>query len=511
MTPDSLDIVRLAPRPLGSLRGQLLRWLLLPLLLLVALDALFVYRNALAAADVAYDRALLASTRALAERVSIVDGRVIADVPYVALDSFETDTLGRIYYKVTGPHGEFVSGYDDLPPLPKDVPRSEAYPALVRFYDARYHDQPLRIAALYQPVYDDTMRGIALIQVGETRDARRGLTRTILFDTLWRQAALVVAAALLVWFAVRFVLGPLMRLKADVEARAPADLSGFDPALVHREVRPLVAAMNGHMARLQAMIGAQRRFVADASHQLRTPLAVLKTQVELARREAARLQRDPAGADPAALRDIVDGIAQTTDAAVHLANRLLALARAGHPGDEAFGEAVSLTAAARQAALELAGRAVEKDIDLSLDAPDDVVATGNALLLHEMIVNLVDNAIRYTPAGGRVALRVGREADGAARFAVEDSGPGIPAAERERVLAPFYRAASSQETNPEGAGLGLTIARDIAQRHHARLALADGQGGQSGQGGQGDLEGLDGAASAGLRATVDFPAPGRLA
>ncbi|MEG2032128.1 MAG: sensor histidine kinase N-terminal domain-containing protein, partial [Janthinobacterium sp.] len=126
-------------RPLGSLRSQLLRWLLIPLVMLVLLDAFFVYRNALDAADMAYDRSLLASTRALAERVSIVGGKVVAEVPYVALDSFETDTLGRIYYKVTGINGELVSGYGDLPPVPKNVPRSQNYPALVRFYHADYH------------------------------------------------------------------------------------------------------------------------------------------------------------------------------------------------------------------------------------------------------------------------------------------------------------------------------------------------------------------------------------
>jgi two-component system sensor histidine kinase TctE len=229
-------------RRAGSLRGQLLRWLLGPLLVLVALNTISVYRNALDAADTAYDRSLLASTRALAERVSVVDGKVVADVPYVALDSFETDTLGRIYYKVTGIAGETVSGYADLPPVPANVPRSEAYPALVRFYHANYNGQPVRIAALLQPVYDDSMRGIALIQVGETLEARRVLSNQILFDTLLWQALLLAAVALLVWFAVRLVLQPLMRLKIAVETRGPNDASDVDPALVHKEVRPLVAA-----------------------------------------------------------------------------------------------------------------------------------------------------------------------------------------------------------------------------------------------------------------------------
>ena len=287
-----------AGAPPGSLRNQLLRWLLIPLLMLVAVNSISVYSNALEAADLAYDRALLASTRALAERVSIRNGQVVADVPYVALDSFETDTLGRIYYKVSGLKGETVSGFDDLPPVPDNVARSEAYPALVRFYHADYNGEPVRIAALLQPVYDDSMRGIALIQVGETLDARRDLSRKILVDTLLHQAIMLLAVASLVWFVVRLVLRPLMRLKSEVETRALADLSDVDPALMHKEVRPLT---------------------------------VLKTQAELALRENA-----------AAMRAIVQSIAATTDSTVYLANRLLTLARIEHGGEAAGMAPVSL-------------------------------------------------------------------------------------------------------------------------------------------------------------------------
>ncbi|HEU4844931.1 MAG TPA: sensor histidine kinase [Burkholderiaceae bacterium] len=465
--------------PLGSLRGQLLRWLLVPLIVLVILNAISVYHNAVDAADMAYDRSLLASTRALAERVSVVNGKVVADVPYVALDSFETDTLGRIYYKVTGIHGETVSGYDDLPPVPANVPRSQAYPALVRFYHANYNGQPLRIAALLQPVYDDSMRGIALIQVGETLDARRGLSNQILFDTLLWQAGLLLALALLVWFAVRLVLQPLMRLKLEVETRTLNDLSDVDPALVHKEVRPLVAAMNTSMARLQSLIASQRRFIADASHQLRTPLTVLKTQAELALRECDRPQADPEQMKTA-LRDIVHSIAATTDSTVNLANRLLTLARiehGGQGGDHAALAPVTLRDVARQVGLELAIAAVAKQIDLSLEGDSAAVVQGQQLLLHELMANLVDNALRYTPPGGTVVLRVRDTADGAT-LEVEDSGPGIAAAEREKVFTPFYRAAATMERNPGGAGLGLAIVRDIAALHGATLTLADAAGPQ---------------------------------
>ncbi|WP_312165493.1 sensor histidine kinase [Massilia timonae] len=453
---------RAAARPLGSLRQQLLRWLILPLVALVALNAVSLYRDALEAADVAYDRSLLSSTRALAERVTVKDGKVVANVPYVALDSFETDTLGRIYYKVTGLDGETVSGYDDLPPVPAGVPRSDLYPALVRFYHASYNGEPVRIAALLQPVYDDSMRGIALIQVGETLDARNALSRDILLNTLLRQAVLVLAVAALVWFAVRLVLRPLMRLKNEVETRPLSDLSTIDQALVHKEVRPLVAAMNGTMARMQDLIASQRRFIADASHQLRTPLAVLKTQAALALREN----------DPAAMRAIVASIAGTTDSAIHLANRLLVLARIEHGGGGEQAQPVTLALVARQVGLELALPAVQKDIDLALDveANADTTVIGRELLLHELVANLVDNAIRYTPAGGSVLLWVGRR-DERVVLAVSDSGPGIPDAEYDKVLMPFYRAQSTLEANPGGTGLGLAIVRDVASLHGATLAL----------------------------------------
>ena len=278
----------------------------------------------------------------------------------------------------------------------------------------------------------------------------------------------MLAVAAMVWFAVRLVLRPLMILKNEVETRALSDLSNIDPALVHKEVRPLVAAMNGAMARTQDLIASQRRFIADASHQLRTPLAVLKTQAELALREN----------DPAAMRAIVGSIAGTTDGAIHLANRLLTLARIEHGSGSRLDAPVSLAEVARQVGLELALPAVQKGIDLALEADADDLTTvpGQALLLHEMVSNLVDNAIRYTPAGGSVLLQVGREGNQVA-LAVSDSGPGIAAGDVDKVFMPFYRAQATLEANPGGTGLGLAIVRDIANLHGAGITL-----GQSGDG-----------------------------
>jgi two-component system sensor histidine kinase TctE len=233
-------------------------------------------------------------------------------------------------------------------------------------------------------------------------------------------------------------------------------------------VRPLVAAMNGTMARMQNLIASQRRFIADASHQLRTPLTVLKTQAELALREN----------DPAAMQAIVRSIAATTDSTVHLANRLLTLARIEHGGANAVLAPVVLSEVARQVGLELALPAVQKGIDLALEAEDDGATTiaGQALLLHEMVSNLVDNAIRYTPPGGIVLLRV-RRLIGVVVLDVQDNGPGLDPAEYDKVFMPFYRAQTTLESNPGGTGLGLAIVRDIATVHGATLALDRAEGG----------------------------------
>jgi two-component system sensor histidine kinase TctE len=259
-----------------------------------------------------------------------------------------------------------------------------------------------------------------------------------------------------------------MRLKQVVETREVSDLSDVDETLVHREVRPLVAAMNGTMARMQGLIASQRRFIADASHQLRTPLTVLKTQAELALREN----------DPAAMRAIVRSIAATTDSTVHLANRLLTLARIEHGSGSASLSPVSLAALAQQVGLELALPAVQKGLDLALEADDgfDTTVLGQELLLHELLSNLADNAIHYTPAGGSVLLRVRRIGD-EVLLEVQDSGPGIDDAEADKVFMPFYRAQAALEANPGGTGLGLAIVRDIAALHGARVGMGRAAGG----------------------------------
>jgi two-component system, OmpR family, sensor histidine kinase TctE len=449
---------------LGSMRAQLLRWLLLPLIGLVALNTYSAYYNAVDAANAAYDRSLLTSARTIADRLRVEGGKVLVDVPYVALDMFEADIKGQIFYKVTGLNGESLSGFDDFPPLKQDVARSDAYPALVRFYDESYHSVPLRVAALYQPIFDGKVYGAALVQIGETLHSRRALTNKILFDTLLRQVLLVACAGVIIVVAVRSAFRPLNHLRLDLERRSPTDLSKLSSQFAHREIKPLIHAVNHYISRLRSLINGQKRFIADASHQLRTPLTVLRTQAELALRQT----------DLASAQDIIRAFHANTDRTIRLANQLLSRARADHASVANAFSCVDLAAIVQEVCLEIADIAVKKRIDLAFENDEPLIVEGDPLLLRELVTNIVENAVRYTPDKGRVIARVFPRGAGVV-FEVEDTGPGIAPSQRDRVFEPFYRLAHEER---HGAGLGLAIVGDIAKAHNGVITLSDGVDGK---------------------------------
>ena len=477
--------MRRADRP-GSLLRQLLAWLLIPLVALLAFNAFLSYRTALDAANEAYDRLLLASVRAIADRVSVVDNEVRVDVPYVALELFESKSQERIFYRVATVGGGTITGYEDLP-LP---PRSPTLPDAPVFWQAKYHDENVYFGALARTFYDAVPRGPVLIVVGETAEARDALSREILIDSVTRQGLLIVVAALVVWVGLRRSLRPVVHLTDAIARRAPTDLAPIDGGGVQSEVRPLIDALNQHTGRLDELIAARQRFLDDASHQLRTPLAALKTQAEFGlsgARAASAYDAEP----PDAMRVLLTDIHRTTDETIRLVNQLLALARAEPQGvpSRDIGD-VDLDALARVTTTELVPAARQKQIDLGFEGGGECVVTGNRLLLHELIVNLVDNSIRYTPAAGRITVRVRREATGdsvgtdarpdrpaatkAVVLEVEDNGPGIPPEERERVFDRFYRGSTATS---HGSGLGLAIVKDICRTHAARIELTSPAGG----------------------------------
>ena len=444
----------------GSLRARLLLRLTILLTPLLLYGAWSAYWNGRAAADIAYDRTLLPSARAIADGLVTNDGRLRANVPYIALDTFAYDSAGRIYYQVLDTEGRLVSGYEQLPAPGAEVRRTDDYPALARFYDGEFQGQGVRLVSLLQPVSEPELNGIAEIRVAETLGARERMARSLLNDTLWRLGLLALAALLLVWLAVSAALRPLARLSEAVQERAPDDLRPLPLVDVQRELKPLVGALNQFTERLRGQFERQARFIADASHELRTPLAALKARIELGLREA----------QPSVWRNTLEDAGQSTDKLIHLANQLLSLARI-ESGAQSIAEGgaqrLDLSQLARELGLALAALAHKRGVALALEAEAPVWIDGEPTLISELLSNLLDNALAHTVEGGNVVLRV----LAGAVLEVEDDGPGIPADERERVFARFYR----RDTGGHGAGLGLAIVGEIVRAHRAEISLDQGR------------------------------------
>lgn len=440
-----------------TLRNELLLWLGLPLLLLWALSVLTHYESALAAANLAYDRSLLASARTVAERLVVRRGHLEVEVPWVVLDSFERNMDDRLFYQVISPEGKTLSGYQDLPPIPADNPMATSYPALVHFYNATYQSLPIRIAALWQPVSEQGFEGMALVIVGETLNSRVLMAAGLLRTALWSQGVLVLATLLLASLMLRRLLRPLRRLSRLMLHRDASDLTPLPSLLPWSELQPLVMALNRYMARLRALLARQERFSGDAAHQLRTPLAILKTQVTVALNSEEAAQRTES---LLAMRNTLDDTIQLTD-------RLLQLSRVkGRQSEQQPMQQLDLTGIVRDACLTRYSQARSKQIDLGYEGDEHCVIMGDPLLLAELCANLLDNAIKYTPPGGVVTASVV-----AGCVKIEDSGPGIAQAQRQQALQPFQRLQSARLQ--QGAGLGLALVNDIAQWHGTQLTLGD--------------------------------------
>ena len=444
------------PSRTSSLRRRLLAGLLLPVTLLLALNGALLYQQALDSANTAYDRTLLASAKVIGEQLDVAgyerEARLRATVPYSALEAFEADNRSRMFYRVSSLYGELVSGYPDLPFWRGQLPQQPPYTALVDFYDDRLAGQDVRVAVLLQPVSSAVGRGMAVVQVAETLELRHTLARQILIDTLWRQALLVlVIAAVVVWVVQRATL-PVRRLSAQLQARPEGDLTPLSVDDTPRELQPLVDATNGVMRQVAELADSQKRFVRDAAHQLRTPLAVLKAQVQSARR------------GDLAPEEALAEISITVDRATALANQMLALAKVEQLRQEAGQTVNDLAQVVRGVALELAPLVAERNLNFDIETrPAPVKA--HEWMLRELSRNLLHNAIRFSPAGGN--LRVSVTTDGRwALLVVGDDGPGIADALRARLFQPF--AAGDGHS---GSGLGLAICQEIARSLGGAITL----------------------------------------
>jgi two-component system, OmpR family, sensor histidine kinase TctE len=462
--------LKLFQREQISLFGEILDWMLTPLLLLWPVTLALTWLVAQGIADKPFDRTLEYNARVISQLVTVNNQQVLFDLPQPAKEILRADDTELAYYQVLGARGEYLAGERDFP-LPPDEEKPEV--GVVKLRDDVLRDTEIRVA------YTWVANGLAgfkpsLVQVAETREKRSTLATEIIKGVMLPQFVTLPLAVLLVWMALVRGIRPLSRLEERIRKRRPDDLSPLDASMVPLEVAPLVTSINDLLTRLKDTIATQKRFLADAAHQLKTPLAGLRMQADLAQR------RDTSAED---LRASLQNIEKSTVRATHTVNQLLALARAESGGATLTRQACNLAHITTDVVLDSLPRAMDKHIDLGYDGPADndpaLAIEGNPTLLKELVRNLVDNAINYTPsteaAQGVITARVLVDPYGkTVVLQVEDTGPGIPDAEKELVFQPFYRALGN---GAEGSGLGLAIVREIAAQHGATLTIEDARPG----------------------------------
>lgn len=455
--------------------GEILDWMLAPLLLLWPMSVVLTWLVAQGIADKPYDRLLGDRVRLLSQQVAVGAGmqaRVV--LPPGVQEMLGSDDADVLYYQILGTQGELLSGDAGLPTPPADGPRRTGQ---LQWRDADFRNDAVRVASMWVDLPSAGGQP-PLVQVAETRGKRSQLATEIAKGVMLPHFVILPLAVLLVWLALARGIKPLNQLQQRIRQRRSDDLSPIDEREAPEEVSPLVRAINEMLTRMDGSIRSQKNFLADAAHQLKTPLAGLRTQAELIQREIDAGQRDPQ-----VLKRSLGQIVVATQRAAHMVNQLLAMASAEDTSQTIGHQPVNLAKLAADTVRDFVPRALDKRIDLGYEGPGSGAGAGaaperamrlvrgRAVLLRELIRNLVDNALHYTPEGGTVTVRVMADPFGqVVVLQVEDSGPGIAPAERELVFQPFYRALG---TDVDGSGLGLAIVREIAQRHDADVTLED--------------------------------------
>ena len=435
---------------IGSLRRRLFAWLIGPMVALAVISTLAAYGTAFRFANQVYDRSISDTAMALSRLVHVDAERVRVDLPLAALTMLAADERDRIYYKISAAGGGFIAGHRGLP-APPTAPLRNAEPFC---YDGMFNSEPVRVASYRSAAGHQ-------ILVAETTRKRDTLVLEIVAGMLLPLAAAIAIAAWGLWAGVTRGLQPLTDVAAEIRNRSAADMSPIDEAASPLEMRPILHALNGLLARLDHVLAAQRRFVADAAHQLRTPVTGLKTQAELALRAT----------DPDAAKVSLAYIIEATDRAAHLVNQLLSLARAEpETGSRLDLVSLDLDRLMREVTSDWIPRALEKGIDLGFaSSATPALIDGEPMLLRELAGNLIDNALTYCPRGSEVTVSIATTA-GEVVLAVDDNGPGVPLAERARVFERFHRVLGSGQP---GSGLGLSIVREIAHAHNGTACLDD--------------------------------------
>lgn len=437
-----------------SLRIQLLAWVVLTLIGAICINLYLSFRSADATAKLVTDHTLLASARVIAEAVRVDEtGTVAVDIPPAALEMFDTGYSDRVFYQVVTAWGSLVTGFPGVP-----QPKAEQIGE-----DGRFRGDDVRMMMLNHPIvglHDDSD---ITVTVAVTHTSQYAMRSRLWLSDFTKQLVLVLLAGFVTMIGLQRGLAPVLRLRDAVRDRGRNRLDPLPPAMVQSELRPLVHALNDHMERVQNQMAAQRRFVSNAAHQLRTPLALIATQASVAAREA----------DMGGRNEALQALRGSTRQVTRLASQLLTLSRAEPGSRRPRSDRIDLAATARQVLETYAEAALQRNVDLGLEADLPVFVQGDGTMLREMLVNLVDNALRYIQSGGTVTVRVSRS-DALALLVVEDNGPGIPRTEHGQVFERFYRIIGTEQ---DGSGLGLAIVREVVDGAGGSVTLGDAEGG----------------------------------
>ncbi len=445
-----------APR---SLFGEILDWMLAPLLLLWPMSIAVTYLVAQSIANAPFDRSLENSVQAIAQQIKKVDGQISLTLPMSARKILRADENDTIYFQVVGYNGELIAGDKDLP-LPIDGDPLQI--GLVTFRDNRINGNEIRIAATQVTLESSQTSKVVLVQVAETLEKRSQLANEIIKGVILPQFIILPIVVVLVWFGLTRGLAPLNALQNRIRNRRVDDISPIEERAAPQEIMPLISSFNDVLYQLEDSVLSQKRFIADAAHQLKTPLAGLRMQAELAQRENS----------PEELQRSLEQIADSSMRATRLVQQLLSLARMENATNLSEKILIDLSVAAEEATKNWLNAAWEKNIDLGFEPPQQALKIyGNPVMLKELFNNLLDNAIKYTPPHGQITVDVRHSnRPGILIIEIKDTGPGIPPEERQRVLERFYRVLGS---DIEGSGLGLAIVKEIATQHGGKLEILE--------------------------------------
>lgn len=412
------------------------------------------------AADKSYDRLLSGSALSIAETISIVNGRVDVDIPFASLDMLSAAPDDRVFYRVVGPDNRTVTGYSDLPRIPTTRGGSVEIGATGQFFDAPYRGEQVRFVSLGRLIAQPGMKGFVFVQVGQTRQARDGLARELVFGSLAPILLLGIFAVAIIWVGIDRALLPLQRLGAELAERPPQDLSPVNTA-VPQEVVPVVIAINGFMRRLRENIAALRTFIADAAHQIRTPLAAIQAQAQLAE-----------GGDVEDVRASLAAVSRNAAKLTRLVNQMLSDATIQHRSEVRVFREFDLIGVVRQSLRDAVPLTDESDVRFTTPLREAPI-NGDRLMIGEIIKNLIQNALTHGRGENSEVLIEIFETGDKYRLTVADRGPGIDANEREHAFERFARGSSGQP----GAGLGLAIVRQAVESHKGQVSLDDRPGG----------------------------------